>query len=170
MPMDVESVRIVSPGPAELGSLVSLWSQLVAGHRIYGTTLLVEENTNTAREWLARLHVVDGIRIARVDGADVGFVTFELEVDRFERSARTGIVHNLFVRDAYREHGIGTALLERAESALAEQGAERVRLDVMEGNEQAAEFYEKRGYVPHRVRFVKPIGETDTPNVSDGES
>ena len=164
-----DTIEITTPAPTDVDAVLTLWQRLVVSQRAFGTSLLAEENTSTARDWLLNLHIGDGIRIATLDGTAVGFVTFALETDRFERDRTTGIVHNLYVDTAYRGQGIGTALLERAEDILAERGADRVRLEVMGANERASRFYTERGYTPHRVTLAKSVQKTDKANAPDRE-
>lgn len=155
-------------GPArtnDLDELVDLWAKLVRGQQPYGTLLLVAENETVVRNWLSQLIVFDGIRTARIEDRPIGFVTFEMDMDRFSRSKTSGFIHNLFVESAYREAGVGSKLLEQAEQVLRNRGADRVRLEVMATNERACDFYDDRGYLPHRVRYHKLL-ETDNHNSS----
>ena len=57
-------------------------------------------------------------------------------------------VDELFVEPGYRGQGIGTRLLELAESASREQGAQTLHLEVSHGN-RAIELYRRRGFVDH---------------------
>ena len=87
----------------------------------------------------------------------VGFVTFDLESERFQQDVTRGFVHNLVVRRDHRGRGIGTALLTGAERVLAERGADVVALQAMAANEDARAFYRRCGYEPHRVELEKPL-------------
>ena len=99
----------------------------------------------------------------------VGFVGFGLERGDYERDATRGTVSNLFVVPERRGEGIGGALLDAAERALRERGADRVALEALADNDRAREFYADRGYKRHRVVLTKPLadGEGDGPN-ADG--
>ncbi len=156
-------VSIGIPTMSDLEALVELWSQLVTSQRVYGSDLDPAINREAARRHLMGLLVEEGIRVAVVTDAFVGFTTFSLQRDAFERSEQVGIIENLYVEPAYRGLGIGTRLLDHAEKALEARGATLARLEVLPANTAAQSFYRDRGYRPERLRFEKPV-ETDTSN------
>ena len=157
--MDVE---IAAPGLGDIETVTQLWKALVDDQRVHGTRLRVDANEVHARSWLSTRMSFDGIRVAMVDGDIVGFVTFGLMRDQFERIGGDGVVHNLYVKPASRNRGIGTALLERAESILADRGADYIRLEVLLSNHRAATFYQEHGYTPYRTTYRKAFSQTDT--------
>ena len=58
-------------------------------------------------------------------------------------------VDELFVEPSHRGKGIGTRLLDLAESASREHGAQFLHLEVNHGN-AAIELYRRRGFVDHQ--------------------
>jgi len=88
-----------------------------------------------------------------------GFVMFGLESGAYEQDVVRGVIHNLYVRPASRDAGIGSRLLSAAEAALEDEGADVVSLEAMTANEAAVAFYERHGYRPHRVELEKPLGD-----------
>jgi ribosomal protein S18 acetylase RimI-like enzyme len=88
-----------------------------------------------------------------------GFVMFGLESGAYEQDVVRGVIHNLYVRPASRDAGIGSRLLSAAEAALDDEGADVVSLEAMTANEAAVAFYERHGYRPHRVEMEKPLGD-----------
>jgi ribosomal protein S18 acetylase RimI-like enzyme len=154
----------------DVGPVADLWVDLAAGQRAYGTHLESIGNRRAAAESVASAASTGGLVVARVaessrsdaaPGSDiVGFVTFGLETGRYEQDVRRGVVYNLFVRGPYRDAGVGSRLLETAESALAASGADVVALEAMAANRDAQRFYERHGYEPHRVEFEKSIRKT----------
>jgi ribosomal protein S18 acetylase RimI-like enzyme len=58
-------------------------------------------------------------------------------------------IDELFVDPAYRGQGIGTRLLDLAETVSREQGAQTLHLEVSHGN-RAIELYRRRAFVDHR--------------------
>jgi ribosomal protein S18 acetylase RimI-like enzyme len=95
----------------------------------------------------------------------LGFVMFGLETGGYEQDVTRGVVHNLYVRPAYRDRGVGSRLLAAAERELAARDADVVSLEAMMANQAAVRFYERNGYRRHRVELEKRL---DDP-ASDGE-
>ncbi|TKX77323.1 GNAT family N-acetyltransferase, partial [Halorubrum sp. SD626R] len=114
------------------------------------------------REWVARAAVTEELLVARSGEEVVGFVGFELDRNGYERDRTRGTVSNLFVVPGRRGEGIGTELLDAAEEALREAGADAVALEALADNDLARDFYADRGYEPHRVELTKPLAESDT--------
>ncbi|WP_082966592.1 acetyltransferase [Mycolicibacter sinensis] len=127
--MTMPTVRIRGcVGPAEYPRLVEIWrSAVVATHHF-----LAEPDRVAIERQLAD-NYFPGVRltVAEVDGEPVGFAGTAGE--RLEM---------LFVDADARGRGVGSALLDHA---IAEQGIRYA--DVNEQNEQAAEFYTRRGFV-----------------------
>jgi GNAT superfamily N-acetyltransferase len=66
-------------------------------------------------------------------------------------------VDELFVEPEHRQQGIGTYLLDLAESASSEHSAQFLHLEVGHGN-RAVELYRRRGFVDHnRYLMTKPL-------------
>jgi ribosomal protein S18 acetylase RimI-like enzyme len=59
---------------------------------------------------------------------------------------RRGLVYHLAVDKTCREQGIGTALMDELERRLKTKGCLKTYLLVVPGNEEAALFYERRGW------------------------
>jgi GNAT superfamily N-acetyltransferase len=54
-----------------------------------------------------------------------------------------------------RGDGVGTAIMDEVDHQLAAIGIHNVEIDVMQGNDRAREFYERRGYVLGQVYLFK---------------
>ena len=169
----VEAAARIEPASADdVDAVTDMWVALAAGQREHGATLRAEANRATVREWVAQSVVTGDLLVARdpgdrraADGDEtgpVGFVGFSLERGDYERDAVRGTVSNLFVVPERRGEEIGAALLDAAERALAEAGAERVALEALADNDRAREFYAEHGYDRHRVELTKSLdGEAD---------
>jgi ribosomal protein S18 acetylase RimI-like enzyme len=154
---DGDAVEIERPDPGEVDALVELWVALASDQRRHDSHVLPEPNRGVIRDTLARRAVTGGLRAARRGDDVVGFVSFELERGAYESDETRGIVRNIYVEPASRGRGIGSDLLDAAEAALADAGATVVALEAMADNDRAREFYQARGYAPHRVQFEKPV-------------
>lgn len=72
------------------------------------------------------------------------------------RPRRFAAVDNLAVTGAFQRHGVGRALMRRAQEWAVEQGAETMQLTVWEFNDRARAFYESLGYTTaHRMMWKK---------------
>lgn len=157
----MSEVLIGRPKMGAVEELVELWITLAEGQRTHGSHLEGEVNRDRIKETFSRSIALSECHVARDEGDIVGFVMYTIEGDTFEKSVIRGLVQNLFVVASHRRKGIGSRLLERAEAALADQGADVVGLDVMAKNESARSFYREHGYDPHRINLEKRI-ENDT--------
>ena len=155
---------------ADVVALLDCWVELVESQRPYGTQLLADENREIAEQWTVELVVQQQIVVAEINNTIIGFVSFEPKKDRFKRAISAGIIHNLYVRERYRDQGIGSRLLVRAEEELSQLGVDQIRLEILQENEAAEAFYRNRSYQPHRIAFTKAATETDTHNTLDKES
>ncbi|MFW6017737.1 MAG: N-acetyltransferase family protein [Halapricum sp.] len=158
----MSAVTVEAATMSDLDRLVECWLELAAGQREYGSHLQTSANRNRIRGSFARRIAREQARVARDTDRIVGFVTFTMAGSTFARSVRRGVVQNLYVEPVARGAGIGTELLEAAEQALVEAGADVISLEAMADNELARQFYRDRGYHPHRVTYEKSV-ESDTP-------
>lgn len=63
----------------------------------------------------------------------------------------------------YRGAGLGTALMDEVDRELAAIGVHSVEIYVMQGNDRAREFYERRGYALGQVYLFK-FGSPGSPS------
>jgi len=92
-------------------------------------------------------------------GTVIGFVTFgpSRDADR----VGLGEIYALYVDPGRYEAGVGRMLMAHARRRLKEQGFGAAVLWVLLGNERAASFYEREGWVPDgAVREEEPYGIT----------
>ena len=95
------------------------------------------------RKWFER-SIRAGMRylLARVDGRVVGGASIHPHTDKRAHTAEYGI----FIRNGYRDLGLGTALTETFVEIAREQGLEILQLSVYASNNRAFHVYEKCGY------------------------
>lgn len=150
-------MELERPTIEDVDELAELWVALAREQRAHRTHILPEANRSRIAEALSRHAIVGEAFVARTDDEIAGFVTFERASEGFETDVDRGVVQNLFVRPTYRDAGLGTLLLDRAEAELADDGADAVSVDAMAGNEDARRFYRRQGYEPHRVTLEKRL-------------
>ncbi|MGM0398747.1 MAG: GNAT family N-acetyltransferase [Halobacteriota archaeon] len=148
----------------DVDTITAHWVALVEGQREYGAHLRGTENESAARSIIEQYVHAAGIGVARGhDGTTVaGFVMFHVERGLYEQDVRRGIVENVYVDPRHRGDGFGSALLEYAEERLDDAGVDVLSLSVLVENERARDWYEDRGYSPHRVTLERPVGDADT--------
>jgi GNAT superfamily N-acetyltransferase len=92
------------------------------------------------------------------DGAGTpgGFIYLERNVDYF-RNAPQAHVSVLAVGAAAEGRGAGRALLASAEEWARKQGMSMLTLNVFDGNVRARRVYERGGFAPETLRYVKQL-------------
>ncbi|MXV62285.1 GNAT family N-acetyltransferase [Natronorubrum sp. JWXQ-INN-674] len=153
----------------DIDAVADLWVRLARDQREYESFVRAADNRETMRETLAAHQVNDGLLVARLGDSIVGFASFTIERGSLELDATRGLLSNLYVDPAYRDHGLGTALLEAAEETLTERGAAVMVLEVMAANEAARRFYERQGYDTYRVGMKRSL-ENDASSKNDTHS
>ena len=71
---------------------------------------------------------------------------------------KNGEIESIFLENAYRNQGIGSALIQRALAWMDECGATRKRVSVGDGNEGAWKFYEKFEFYPRMTVLEQKTG------------
>ena len=98
--------------------------------------------------------VRDTVFVAELGGAPAGYVALE-------ESGEALRIEQLCVHPAHEAEGIGRQLLDWAEGYAISARAARLEIVVETGNERAASFYRRRGFVaagPDLLELVLPQG------------
>lgn len=156
----------VHVSPAEqrdLDTVLDCWVDLVESQRKYGSHIESETNREAARKLLSEYVQADMLAVARSegeqpDGPILGFVMYYQEDGMYEQAVVRGVIENVYVLPAVRGDGIGSVLLDYAEQQLAQRGVEVVGIAAMAENEDVIDWYESRGYDPHRIIMERPLG------------
>lgn len=86
------------------------------------------------------------VLIAEIDGAPAAFSLFFHTYSTF--LAKPGLyLEDLFVRPAFRRHGIATALMRKLAAIAVERGCGRFEWSVLNWNEPSIAFYKAQGGV-----------------------
>ena len=89
------------------------------------------------------------------EGVVSGYVYVHQETDYFGRLHAH--IEILAVSEAAEGRGAGRALLEAAERWAGSEGLELVTLNVFAANGRARALYERLGYTPETLHYVKPL-------------
>src|ERR1700693_1846589 len=104
----------------------------------------------TVRANLAELleNPVHGVAyLVREENSPIGYLVICFDYS-LEYRGKGAWIDELFVERSHRQQGIGAYLLNLAESASREHGAQYLHLEVSHGN-RAIELYRRRGFVDH---------------------
>jgi ribosomal protein S18 acetylase RimI-like enzyme len=81
-------------------------------------------------------------------GATLGYVVLALGYS-LEYHGRDAFVDELYIREAYRGHGLGRRALALLEATCRELGVQTLHLEVERTNTTAQEVYRRAGYQDH---------------------
>lgn len=102
--------------------------------------------------------------VAQLGEAIVGFLAATVQhEDAYYVEASDvsyGLISDMFVKEAFRGQGIGSALLGKAEAYFAERGLTRIQLVALAANKGALDLYERHAFRPYETVMVKRIAET----------
>jgi ribosomal protein S18 acetylase RimI-like enzyme len=150
--------------PAQLDDLAPLWLALHHHHRATTTSVPIlrddELSWQQRRAWYAGM--IDRehgfVVVARAADTPIGYAFVRVHEgpdDTLDLGVRWGQVVTLSVLPDRRGDGVGTAIMDEVDRQLAAIGIHNVEIDVMQGNDRAREFYERRGYVLGQIYLFK---------------
>jgi ribosomal protein S18 acetylase RimI-like enzyme len=90
------------------------------------------------------------------NGALAGFIHLQTGTDYF-RDENYGYISDLAVDRAFEGQGIGRLLLEAAQDWARQKSYRMLALYVFAGNLHAQHVYEKNGFKPEVIKYVKTI-------------
>ena len=93
----------------------------------------------------------------------VGFVNLETQVDYFS-GEKHGYVADLAVSKSVEGRGVSHMLLEVAESRVRSSGYRLLTLYAFSANARAKRVYERNGFQPELVKYVKGMRQTSKAN------
>lgn len=118
--------------PEDFPAVCRLWESMEKGIGLGRSDTLAEIEKKLDRD-------PDLFLVAEVDGILVGTV-----IGGFD--GRRGLIYHLAVADPYRNQGLATELMDVLEGRLHDRGCLKCYLLILDGNDEAARFYEKRGW------------------------
>jgi GNAT superfamily N-acetyltransferase len=86
--------------------------------------------------------------VALVDGQVVGHLTGSLAEPQQVRPIRVATLSSLYVRPAYRSHGLGARFVAEFRRWAKEHDADRIAVTAFAANDSAVRFYQREGFVP----------------------
>jgi ribosomal protein S18 acetylase RimI-like enzyme len=151
-------VNIRTASPADEGRILCLWQQFRAHHDAVqeiqpaGWTQDPEVTLTNIREaWNDPDHC--RIFVAALEDEIQGFVKVSHRTNYYEHCE----INILAVDPAHRGASIGTELMAVATQWCVDNGEAEVELGVVPGNVRAVRLYERLGFQPYLVRYVKKL-------------
>lgn len=140
----MNNVKIEIASPENIDSLMNLTKELVEG---LGQTFEPKRF-----DWGIRRRLYDplqrhGILIAVDEDNEnevVGMIIAELRIDPFGSSE--GYIKQVFLKEQYRRKGIGELLLKKAIEHLKKIKVEKIKVNIKEKAQQAANLYSKMNF------------------------
>ena len=127
--------------PADLPLIAHFIRELADYERLAHEVRFIER---TLGEHLFGAHPMAEVLIGAVDGEPQGYALFVHNFSSFE--GRPGVwLEDLFVREAARGQGLGTALLAALARLAVERGCARLEWSVLDWNAPSIAFYETLG-------------------------
>ncbi len=149
----MEQTYIKHGGIELLDSIAQLWkklNQLHADQSAYFSDFYREFIFADRKKDLIQKAETTDLRIALCLGATSGPIGYCVVTAQ----DREGEIESIYVEDAYRNQGIGTALMLDALAWLNAQGINRIKVSVAAGNEAVFSFYQKFGLYPRVTILV----------------
>jgi GNAT superfamily N-acetyltransferase len=143
-----------------LSSLCMDVQRLHAEH--YPDIFQMPQNEDFAISFFEEMLVDPTVRIfiAEEDGKAVGYILCKLVerlVNPFTFAAPSLHVDQVSVRPTARRHGVGLALMQRAEKLAKEWDVQRIQLDSWDFNIDAHAFFERMGFQKFNFRFWRHL-------------
>jgi ribosomal protein S18 acetylase RimI-like enzyme len=111
----------------------------------YLDSMSVERRTARWQEILAGLGEQEQVFVAEVDGEIAGFCVVGRSRDD-DADDTVGELYAIYVDAQSMNHGVGSALIATGEAYLQAQGFGSATLWVLESNQRARRFYERKGW------------------------
>ena len=118
--------------PADYESVYELWKSIEKGVHVGRSDTLVEIEKKIARD-------PELFLVAEVEGTIIGSVIGGYD-------GRRGLIYHLAVAPSFRGRGIGSCLMDEVESRLRAKGCLKCYVLVVEGNIEAEQYYQQRGW------------------------
>lgn len=154
MAADFPPSRIRPVRDTDLAAMRVLRLEALRFHPLAFTADLSEAEARTDAEWLAWMRGrggdADALMVAEAaDGRLIGMTGIYTPPE--PKLRHSGVIWGVYVREAYRRQGIGSALLRACLDWAASHGLRLVRLSSIADNPAARASYERAGFVPYGV-------------------
>lgn len=148
-------IRNAHEGETEILTNIGLRSWRKAMGSIGGTDAMLEGASDAFANFTRNVWLT--ITVVELNGEVAGWAA---------REALDETISDFWIDPDFLRQGLGSALLERIEQDIREQGLEKVSLQTHAGNAEAIGFFKARGYAIHWLSVVySPKLDRDVPTV-----
>jgi ribosomal protein S18 acetylase RimI-like enzyme len=158
--MHDKGIAVLSGGAQLLDRVAPLWMELRRHHaevapRWAGS--LLAGSFEERRADLAKKGARGLLVLMAVSGSeDIGYCVSTIAADG------KGEVDSLYVAPSHRRRGVGNALMGRTMEWFATQSVKSIAVEVLSGNDAAAQFYARYGFAPRTIRLLHQSDESST--------
>ncbi|PIB13952.1 GNAT family N-acetyltransferase [Vibrio rotiferianus] len=152
-------MKIRPATPDDLNALFDLNKQINELHHLYAPQAFVAPSEEDRTFLINMLADEERLFLVAEEGQQVlGFITATItqnETISFLIKDPICRIGTIVVDENQKSKGVGRALMAAVEQWARESGATQVRLEVMEFNHNAQQFYDKLGFVPNSRLMMK---------------
>ena len=152
-------MKIRSATPDDLDALFDLNKQINELHHLYAPQAFVAPSEEDRTFLINMLADEERLFLVAEEGQQVlGFITATItqnETISFLIKDPICRIGTIVVDENQKSKGVGRALMAAVEQWARESGATQVRLEVMEFNHNAQQFYNKLGFTPNSRLMMK---------------
>jgi len=152
-----ETVRIATPDDEATVSALAARLGAIALPRWRAPDEISSADARAMMNAIAAGHADDQVFIAERDGTRLGCLHVHTGTDFFGR--QHAHISVIAVTAEAEGRGVGRALMAHAEAWACARGMTLMTLNVFNGNARARRLYERHGFEPEIVTYVKPIGQ-----------
>lgn len=107
----------------------------------------------------------EGFLVKDDEGSAIAFINLSLRYEYVPDAKQSPVayIEGIYVKDEYRERGVGTAIIRYAQRWALERGCVELASDALIENTASYEFHTKVGFreVERVVFFIKPVVSSD---------
>lgn len=161
----VDGIVIRGAVPADIPVLGRLGALLVRTHHDLDPKRFIAAMPGTEKgygSFLGRQLEEDNIivQVAEQGGEVIGYTYAGVEdYDYMSLRGPAGVLYDIVVDPAHRQHGVGRMLLDAAISALRERGAPMVVLETAEKNASAQRLFDRAGFRRTMIEMTRELNE-----------
>jgi ribosomal protein S18 acetylase RimI-like enzyme len=146
----------------DLQPVSELAEQLVKLHHGWDTTrFFITKDIAKGYRWYFNSLLDDAeslLLVAEVDGVIAGYLYGSVEERDWAKLLDAhGAIHDLFVAESHRKHGVARALMNEARTRLQQKGARQLVLYSASANAQGQALFRALGYRPTMVEMTMDL-------------